>query len=277
MPITLKAMKRRTAIYYQTVLIGAFASLPSLCLADKIAFFYALDADFRALKATGTEARQPMKVGGRGIQVVSVGKHTVYAIKMGAGPVETAISAEALLAKFPCDFAFSLGPVGALSNDLEVGKWYRVSSVTAYQKGSWTDSGFQIAKAFVISPANEGQRDLTMPTLFEDLKSIAIASGEIFIASGRYRQQLRELAGADAVDMNLFGLITVCADHHIPLINWRVVSDNADDNASEDFRKFTQTYDGAGGKALAELIRNLPPNPNSPESYPELQKLLRKQ
>ena len=75
--------------------------------------------------------------------------------------------------------------------------------------------------------------------------------------------------------MNLFGLLTVCAGHHLSLINWRIVSDKADDKAGEDFRKFTETYDGAGGKALAELIRNLPPNPNSAESYPELNKLLK--
>lgn len=98
----------------------------------------------------------------------------------------------------------------------------------------------------------------------------------MFIASDNFRAQLPDTTGCDAVDMNLFGLLTVCNDHHLPLTCWRMVSDKADDNASEDFRKFVGSYDGAGGKAIAELISNLPANPNSPESYPNLNKALSK-
>ena len=74
--------------------------------------------------------------------------------------------------------------------------------------------------------------------------------------------------------MNLFGLATVCADHQLPLTCWRIASDRADDNASEDFRKFVAGYDGAGGKAVAEIIKNLPANPNSPDTYQNIKKLL---
>jgi nucleoside phosphorylase len=246
-----------------------------LVYAEDIAFFYALDADLQALKAEASIARQPIKVGDHNIQVLNLARHKIYAVKMGSGAVETAISAQALLAKFRCDRAFSLGPIGALSDELQIGKWYRVSSVTAYQKGSWTTSGFQLNKASAMSLPGEKESQLALPAFFQNLKPVAVASGEIFIASNNYRQQLRETTGAGAVDMNLFGLVSVCSNHRVPLINWRIVSDKADDNAGEDFRKFTQTYDGAGGKALAELIRNLPPNPNSPQSYPELEKLLK--
>ena len=68
--------------------------------------------------------------------------------------------------------------------------------------------------------------------------------------------------------MNLFGLATVCTDHRLPLVNWRIVSDKADDNAGKIFGNLPSLTRGEGGKALAELIKNLPPNPNSPESYP---------
>lgn len=247
----------------------------SVARADNVAFFYALDADFSALKVEGIVARQPIKVGEHAIQVVSLGKHKVYAIKMGSGAVETAVSTQALLARFRCDRAYSLGPVGAISDDLTVGKWFRVKSFTAYQKGSWSNSGFQLNKNAVTefgAPTKEA-----LPALFQNLTTIAVASGEVFISSDNYRDQLRETTGAQAVDMNLFGLATVCADHRVPLVNWRIVSDKANDNAGEDFRKFTESYKGEGGKALADLIKNLPPNPNSPESYPELQKLLKKE
>lgn len=263
----------KIAITVIACLVGA----ASMTKADDVAVFYALDADFQGLKGESSSSRQPIKVGERTVQVLGLGKHKLYAVKMGSGAVETAASTQALLARFRCDRAYSLGPVGALSDELKIGKWYRVASMMPYQKGSWTSAGFQLSKDLSKTTAiEELEATSSWPQLFRDVKSITVASGEVFIASSSYREQLQHMTNADAVDMNLFGLITVCEDHHVPLINWRIVSDKADDSASEDFRKFTQAYDGAGGKALAELIRNLPPNPNSPESYPELEKLLKK-
>jgi adenosylhomocysteine nucleosidase len=276
-PVIAKKMRRLQREMMQARVIGAMIA-SFLCIApasaDEIAFFYALDADFQALKSEAVASRQPVKIGDRSIQVLTLAKHKIYAVKMGSGAVETAASAQAVLARFRCDRAFSLGPVGGLADELEIGKWYRVASIVPYQKGSWTSAGFQ-STTLPASPGADLLAKVALPKLFEGVKSITVASGEIFVASSDYRQQLRQRAQADAVDMNLFGLLTVCAAHHLPVINWRIVSDKADDTAGEDFRKFTQTYDGAGGRALAELIRNLQPNPNSPESYPELDKLLR--
>ena len=261
-------MKHLIAILFTFALCG------SAVTADEIAFFYALDPDLHALKSEGIVVRNPVKIGDRTIQIISIGKHKIYAVKMGSGAVETAISAQALLCRFHCDRAFSLGPVGALSDKLQVGQWCRVVSVSNFQKGAWTESGFQ--KADAIEAADGADlTDATLPKLFQKLPTITVASGEVFVSSTAYRGQLREQTKADVVDMNLFGLLAACSDHHQPVINYRIISDKADDEAGHDFRKFVQAYDGAGGRALAELIHNLPSNPNSPESYPELQKLLK--
>jgi nucleoside phosphorylase len=266
----------QVAMHSRNLLFLFLVSFPLCVEADSVAFFYALEADFVALRGSGVSIAKPTKVGGRSIQVLTLGRHKVYAVKMGSGAVETAISGEALLSRFQCDRAYSLGPVGALSADLQIGKWYDVGLVVGYQKGSWTRTGFQLKQeANATAAFRAGPTQTAVPALFQHLRSITIASGEVFIASTTYREQLHSQTNAEAVDMNLFGLIAACANHHVDLVNWRVVSDKADDNAAEDFRKFTQTYDGAGGKALAELIKNLPPNPNSPETYPELEKLLR--
>ena len=245
----------------------------STIFADDVAFFYALDVDFQKLKSEGVTARQPIKIGSRSVETITLGVHRVYAVKMASGAVETATSVQALLSRFRCDRSYSVGPVGGISDDAQVGKWYVVRSVTNYQKGTWTNVGFQLAKESIPDLFENDEKE-ALPPLFKDVGLISVASGEIFVASDRYRHELRDKTKADAVDMNLFGLITVCADHHIPLTSWRIVSDKANDNASEDFRKFVQTYDGAGGKAVAELIKKLPPNPSSPQSYPELQRLL---
>lgn len=240
--------------------------------ADTIAFFYALDKDFQTLKAEGQSIGQPSKVGSRSLSVLQIGSHRVYAVKMGSGAVETAASVQALLVRVKCDRAFSVGPVGAISDQIKTGGWYRVENIVCYQKGSWSKNGFQLSAN--ASLTNLPTISTNLPALFQNVKNIAVASGEIFVASDNYRTQLHEITKADAVDMNLFGLVTVCADHQLPLNCWRIASDRADDNASENFRKFVASYDGAGGKAVAEVIKQLPANPNSPEAYPNLRKIL---
>ena len=247
----------------------------NLLRADTVAFFYALEKDLDTLKAEAQPGAS-LKVGSRSIAMLQLGAHRVYAVKMGSGAVETATSAQALLARVRCDMAFSTGPVGGISDKLAVGTWYRVGEVVCYQKGSWTTAGFQISPAATVSLTNVAVTNLVLPELFQKVDSIRIASGEIFSASENFRAQLRDTTGAEAVDMNLFGLTTVCNDHHLPLVCWRVVSDKANDSASEDFKKFAATYDGAGGKAVAEIIKHLPANPNSPDSYPNLKKALEK-
>lgn len=246
--------------------------LARFCPADTVAFFYALEKDFESLKTEAQPAGQPIRVGSRNIAVLQIKTHRIYAVKMGAGAVETAVSAQALLARVKCDEAYSVGPVGDLSDKLKVGTWHRIGEIIGYQRGSWTESGFQFSPNSIWKMSNAPPANL--PDLLQKLDDIKVASGEIFVASDNYRTQLHQTTAADAVDMNLVGLATVCADHRIPLVCWRIVSDQANNHATDDFKKFVASYDGAGGKAVAEIIEKLPANPNSPESYPNVRKAL---
>jgi nucleoside phosphorylase len=242
--------------------------------ADNIAFFYALDKDLESFKIQAQPLGQPLKVGTHVIPIFQLGAHRVYAVKMGSGAVETTASAQALLARIQCDEGFSVGPVGGLADKLKIGSWHRVSQVMCYQKGSWNQAGFQMAANAILNLKVEGTNSFLLPQLFRTNDTIKVASGEIFVTSDSYRSQLHDSTGADAVDMNLFGLVTVCDEYHLPLVCWRVVSDHANDHASGDFLKFTNQYDGAGGRAIAEIIREIPANPNSPDAYPNLKKIL---
>ena len=251
-----------------------FAATPTASATD-IAFFYALDADFAALKAAAVPSiGSPIKVGSRSIAVFNLAGQRIYAVKMGSGAVETAASAQALLGRCHCDLAISLGPVGALSDDFKPGEWHLVNSVAAYQRGAWTRQGFRPGpddSDLKLPPLLAAGK---LPALFRNERQIRVASGELFVNSDRFRVQLRDSAKADAADMNLFGLLSVCRDHAVPLANWRVVSDLADDAAADAFRGFVEKYDGEGGRAFVEIVRALPPDPNSPDTYPELKKLL---
>ena len=238
----------------------------SITRGDAIGMFYALDADLQGLKTLARELGQSAPVGSRSIQRLQLGTHTIYAIKMGSGAVETAASAQALLARFRCDWAFSIGPAGALSDIVQTGCWYRVDRVMAWQRGdidsAWNTDWTRFPMTNLLSP-------------LQTTSTISVASGEQFISTTGERDRLQAMTKADTVDMNSFGLALVCADHGLPLFSWKIISDRADENASETFRTFITTYSGEGGKALAEIIQALPANPNDPASYPAIEKMLR--
>lgn len=246
---------------------------PSIGKGDTIGFFYALDADLQGLKTLSREMGPSLKIGTRAIQRIELGIHTVYAVRMGSGAVETAASAQALLTRILCDWAFSLGPAGALTEAVEVGKWYRIDRILA-----WQHALFQTAQAAEY-PAwttdwSRFPAAITAGAL-QTTATLTVASGEQFISTSGERDRLQANTQANVVDMNSYGLALVCADHGVPLFSWKIISDRADEAASETFRGFLSSYSGEGGKALAEVILSLPANPNDPSSYPNIEKILR--
>ncbi len=246
----------RSVVAYVVILF-----LAGSAQADSVAFFYALDADLAALKMEARPVGQSVAIGTRRIQRLALGPHTIYAVKMGSGCVETALSAQALLTRFRCDWAFSVGPAGALSDELEIGKWYRVSSVIAWQRSPalshWAANWSQFPDSIRFN-ATLGTND------------IRLASGELFISTNEERSRVRLSFDTVAVDMNAFGLVAACTDHNVPLFMWKIISDRADESAVSDFRHFLGVYRGAGGAALVALLTSLPPNPNDPATYPNV-------
>lgn len=237
--------------------------------ADTIALFYALDNDLAVLKEGG--GFRPVGVdvvGTRRIYRLQAAGHQILAVKMDSGCVETAISAQAILAKYRCDRAISIGPAGALTDRVATGFWFRADRVVAWQDGTQTADGFQLSEQSV-RPLDEWPVDV-----LANIPKAALASGEVFVASREFGRKLGLTTGADLIDMNSFGLAAACRDHRVPLVILRVVSDGADENAGETFRKFAESYDGEGGRIATRMIRALPPNPDDPMSYEEIRRLM---
>ena len=272
-PAEFKRMPITTATAIRALAFALLTVFPVPARSDTIAFFYALDADLRGLKTAAQELGQSAAVGTRSIQRLRLGAHTIYAVKMGSGAAETAASAQALLARNRCDWAFSLGPAGALADTVVPGRWYKAGRVVAWQHGS---SASAASSEFPSWDTDWSRLPATrVPPPLNTTSTVRIASGEQFIATSGDRDRLQALSQADAVDMNGYGLALVCADHGVPLFSWKVVSDRADEEAAESFKAFIAAYSGEGGRALAEVIRSLPPNPNDPSSYPAIEKFLR--
>lgn len=271
----MKVQPRRKSFsrFTQSLLLATIVTLFSTTSSGKtIAFFYALEADERTFRdAAGPSIRQ-IKIGNAVVSQYSLKGHTIYSARMRSGCVATAASAQALLSRFSCDDIISVGPVGALDPTLEVGSWHRVTRVVAWQKGSWMQERLirseQAEWNFAVNELSP------VPDQWKNISTISVSSGEAFVASDSFRTTLRAETGCDAVDMNLFGLLLVVQSHGLTGKHFRIVSDRADAQASEDFEAFVRGYDGTGGKLVAEMIELLPPDKTSPEAYEELRQLI---
>jgi len=246
------------------------AAFQSPLSAERVAFFYALNQDLVTFEQLAGPPVTSKKIGESTIHSYLVGKHRVYAAKMGSGCVQTAVSAQALLSLNRCDLVVSTGPAGGLEEGLEIGNWVVANRMVAYQKGIFDSTGFSLTSSSEVDLADPNLIDL----LPQKLPKADIASGEIFIASDSYRRELNSLSGCSLVEMNLFGLAMTMRHHDLSGIHFRIISDFANANASADFRSFTDSYDGKGGILVHQFISNLPSSGQSPIEYPNLRRLL---
>ena len=74
--------------------------------------------------------------------------------------------------------------------------------------------------------------------------------------------------------MNALGLLAAAEGTPAKVLILRVVSDKADEKASEDFSAFLKSYDGVGGKMVAELVKALPVAKDEPAAHDALRELI---
>jgi nucleoside phosphorylase len=208
-------------------------------------------------------------VNGTPIQVFRIGSHRVVAARMGAGNVETAINVSNVLSRRTCDLVISVGPAGNLS-DQKINSCVLVKKVVGYQRGTWGKSGWELAPGAV----HNLDESLIESSLSKELGFVAVASGEAFVSQGDARARLFLETGCALVDMNSFGLTSVCRKAQVPLTMLKIVSDHADANAGEDFKSFVANYDGSLGAVVRAALEKLPVSKNSPAAHERIRELL---
>lgn len=248
--------------------------LSNTAYAGTIGWFYALDGDKAAFEEkVGTPSRTVTLSGGTVVNEYRIGPHKVVAAKMGAGCVATAVTVARVLALNPLDCVISTGPAGGIGENLKRGEWFNVSEVVAWQQGRAGEGGR-------IFPAEHSEIQVDRQPaewpegVWRTMANVKLVSGEAFIASAEKRGELAREFKAQIVEMNAFGLLIALQGTKVKLLILRVVSDFANEQASEDFSDFLKAYRGDGGKMVAELVRNLPVGKDEPAAHDALRKLL---
>lgn len=272
MPRLIIQGKAASMVYVNICIISCVLSCSAY--AGTVGWFYALDRDKEAFEEiVGTPSRTVTLKGGTVVNEYRMGPHKVVMAKMGAGCVATAVTVARVLALNTLDRVVSTGPAGGIGGNLKRGDWLNVSDVVAWQQGKAGEGG-------KIFPAeNAGiqldQRPSEWPSgVWRTMPRVKLVSGEAFIASAEKRTELAGEFKAQIVEMNAFGLLTALQDTKVKVLILRVVSDFADERAGDDFSDFLKTYQGEGGKMVAELVRGLQTGNDEPAAHNALQKLL---
>lgn len=242
--------------------------------AGTIGFFFALDEDKSAFEAAaGNPIRTMNLVGGTVAFEYRVGAHRVVAAKMGSGCVSTAVTVARVLALNPMDRIISTGPSGGISDEAGIGSWYRIGEVAAWQQGRAGEGGRVFPSEGALRTVAWNPDDWPEGA-WKTMSATKLVSGEVFVASGEKRGELARGFGAALVEMNAFGLLAAAEGSPAKILILRVVSDRADERASEDFSAFLKSYDGAGGKMVAELVKALPVGKDEPAAHDALRELI---
>jgi nucleoside phosphorylase len=184
-------------LYLLIFLLGSLAT----AYAGNVGWFYALEEDrVEFEKESGPPLRTVNLAGGTVVREYRVGPHKVVAAKMGSGCVTTAITVARVTAVQPVDRLISTGPAGAVGDEAEVGAWYRVSEVAAWQQGRAGEGG-RIFPAEGALRVHDWKSDEWPDGAWKDMPSTKLVSGEVFVASGEKRGELAREFEAELVEI----------------------------------------------------------------------------
>jgi adenosylhomocysteine nucleosidase len=257
-------LKQKPAVVI-VALLGVFGGRS--LLADT-AILYALPSELDALRKEIRMVGEPVRIADRQIHVGYRKGEKIILAQSGSGQITAAISTQAVLGRYKVSRLISIGPAGNLSDDWKVGDVVVASEIIHYEAGSEKPGGF-ILKEPAKMPASyvaecERLRQMAKTEILRfaqnDNVTARIASGEKFIASRVKRQWLRETFKADAVDMMSAAISRACEANGVPYVMVRVLSDNADEQASEDFATFSRSGERPATPAIAiELLKHVAP------------------
>ena len=85
-----------------------------------------------------------------------------------------------------------------------------------------------------------------------------IATGDRFISEKKFLKQLRsEIQDLKAVEMEGAAFAQVAFQEKIPWCIMRVISDEADENAAENFQEFLEKYEKCSWKLIEIILKNI--------------------
>ena len=178
----------------------------------------------------------------------------IFLAKCGIGEIASACATALLIGKFSCRYIVNFGLVGALGL-APAGSLVAVKDVVHYDCDITAFGHLLGAPADMKDPfikADDGMRGLLAG--FE-LPLLRLASGDKFVADPVFSQKIKSDFSADICDMEGSGIALTCARAHVPFTMIKLVSDGANENATDDFKASKERTFGRAFDAVLAVIR----------------------
>lgn len=184
-------------------------------------------------------------------------------VKSGIGKVAAAASTQILITKYGADRIIFSGVAGGLKTHIKRGDIVMATDLVQHDfhleafgrkpgeipgigESVVCDDGLmrQFREAYTAAAAGK----LDFPTLHEG----RIATGDCIVCDSRLKSEILQTFDASAVEMEGAALAQVCKMNRVPFLVIRTVSDNADEEAIDDFDEFIKTV----GVHDFEILKN---------------------
>ncbi len=228
----------------------------------KIGIIGAIDEEVRSLISL-FECTSMVNVAGNNFYEGLLFGENCIIVKSGVGKVCASMTAQILISKFNVEKIIFTGLAGAINKSLKIGDIVICKECIQYDLDA-SELGFKIGQIpytehrFFV--ADNKMMQVALKTKIEDTKIVSgtILTGDLFLnhkTQIKYASLFNELKG-DCLEMEGAAVAQVCVLNDIPFCIIRIISDNADENAVDNFEKFKNAVSQKSLRIIEEIIKN---------------------
>jgi adenosylhomocysteine nucleosidase len=186
--------------------------------ASDIAVLAAVDSELETLKKQGDLVGQSLAFAGRPVYQARFDGQPALLTKTGSSPEAVAPMIHWLVEDRHVGAVVSIGPAGALTDDMAIGEVVTVQK--AVRDGNASSNSPWVLTSLMQCPVKPVGTVVTVG---------------MFVAESGERARLRTTYHADLVDMSAAVIAEECVSHHVPCVLIRQITDRADRDAPRDF------------------------------------------
>lgn len=225
------------------------------------------------------EGRQDREIEGLHFATGQLNGRPVVLVRAGIGKVNAAMTTTLLLEHFrPREVLFT-GIAGGMNPALQPGDLVIGTRLVHHDFGRQTPQGLErrptknpytFAENPVYFPADSAL--LTLASAVADTVRLewingrrkpkvaagVIVTGDVFLASTAHNRQIRAETGGEAVEMEGAAVAQLCHQQGVPVLVIRSLSDNGDDAALGDIRRFYQLAARNSAALVRAVLGRLP-------------------
>ena len=191
-----------------------------------------------------------------------IGNEEVVTTVCGMGKVFAAIYAQAMIDEFLPDLVLSFGAAGTLVPELHIGDVVIMERAVQHDM-DLSPLGYKRGEIPELSTVWFECEKRATDVLCECAEKLGIrysrgnaATGDMFVATAEDKMRLRRNFDAHVAEMEGGAIAQVCAVHKVPFEIIRVITDEADGTAPQDFAEFLSKVTDDAAKMVKMLCNN---------------------